>query len=79
MANSKVIYSRSVPPSKTSHDEISSAIQAFLQKGGKIQKLRDDSSHYDKALKKTQENLTGGFNPFTREQALTINKKDFLP
>jgi hypothetical protein len=79
MANSNTIYSRSVPPSQTSDDEISNAIQAFLNKGGKIQKLREDSGNYDKALKKTQENLAGGFNPFSRHQALTVNKKDFLP
>lgn len=46
------------------------AIDAFLSKGGKVVKLRDDDGSFDKNLKKTENRLIGGFNPFSREEVL---------
>jgi hypothetical protein len=66
------IYYYNPPP--TPDDEMEAAIQEFLNRGGKIQQMRSDSGNYDKNLKKTQANLKGGFNPFSKDQALTINK-----
>jgi hypothetical protein len=62
---------------KTTDEEMEAAMAEFLARGGKIQQMRDDGGTYDKALKKTKENLKGGFNPFSKDQALTINKDDF--
>lgn len=77
-SNSKVFfYSHHIPPPKTSDEDMEKALQEFLANGGKIQYMRSDNGKYDKGLKKTQENLAGGFNPFSKDQALTINKKDF--
>lgn len=72
--NRPIIYSRSILPPKSSDNEINNAVLAFLNKGGKVQILREDDGSYDAALKKTQQNLIGGFNPFSRCDALTINK-----
>jgi hypothetical protein len=77
---SSMQYSHHVPPPKTSKEEWESAFQEFLSNGGKVQIMNGDrtaSKRYDNALKKTQENLAGGFNPFSKDSALTINKKDF--
>ena len=70
-------YSHQVPPPRTSDEEMKKALEIFLKEGGKIQEMRDDSGSYNKNLKKTQKNLAGGFNPFSKTQALTINKGDF--
>lgn len=70
-------YSHHVPPPKTPNEEWESAFQEFLSNGGKVQVMSSDpsaSKRYDKALKKTQANLAGGFNPFSKDSALTINK-----
>lgn len=56
--------------------EDEAAINAFLSKGGKVVKLKDDDGGYDKGLKKTEHRLAGGFNPFTKEDALTVPDSD---
>lgn len=76
-SKNNILYSRSILPPKSSDDEINNAVLAFLNNGGKVLKLRDDHSAYDDALKKTQQNLKGGFNPFSKQEALSL-QKDFL-
>lgn len=50
-------------------------IARFLANGGKVIKLKDgEDSAYDKNLKKIEKNLMGGFNPFTKEEALTVEE-----
>ena len=55
---------------RANNDEIQSAIEAFLANGGNINRLKDDNGIYDKNLKKTTKRLAGGFNPFTKDEAL---------
>ena len=74
----KNFYCAATPPPRWDEQESEKLIQQFLTNGGKIQYVRDDNGSYDKSLKKTQQNLSGGFNPFSKEEALTINKKDFF-
>lgn len=72
-----IIYSHHIPPPRTTDEEWESAFQEFLSKGGKVQLMNGDraaSKRYDKALKKTQDALAGGFNPFSKDLVLTINK-----
>lgn len=71
-------YCATTPPPRWDEKESERLLQEFLAKGGKIQKIRDDNGSYDKSLKKTQKSLAGGFNPFSKGEALTINKEDFI-
>ena len=50
-------------------------IEKFLAKGGKVKHLREGSdSSYEKNLKKTEGVLIGGFNPFSKEDSLTVEE-----
>ncbi len=71
-------YSNNNPAPPTPQHEMDKAIQEFLSSGGVIQHMRDDGGSYEKNLKKTQKNLVGGFNPFSKSDALTINKGDLI-
>lgn len=72
MANPITIkYSYNIRPFQISPKDFDLAVQDYISKGGEILQLRDDNGGYDKGLKKIQENLQGGFNPFSKEQALT--------
>ena len=51
-------------------DETEAAIESFLAKGGEITSLKDDDGSYDKGLKKIENRLDGGFNPFSKTDAL---------
>jgi hypothetical protein len=75
--NSRSFYCHYIPPPKTSEEEWQKAFAEFQAKGGKVQQMKSDNGNYDKGLKKTQENLSGGFNPFSKDFCLTINKEDF--
>lgn len=75
--NSNNYYSHYNPPPRTTDEEWEKAFQQFLAKGGKVQYIKEDNGKYDKALKKTKENLAGGFNPFSKDFCNTINKDDF--
>ena len=71
MANHPTIkYSYNIRPFQISPKDFDQAVQDYISKGGEILNLRDDNGGYDKGLKKIQENLIGGFNPFSKEQAL---------
>ena len=54
-----------------SREQEEKAVAEFLNSGGKILKLKDDDGSYDKNMKKTENRLIGGFNPFTKDQALS--------
>lgn len=56
---------------RPSNDEMDDMIKQFLANGGKIVKLNEDNGDYDKGLKKIENRLGGGFNPFSKEDALT--------
>jgi hypothetical protein len=71
-------YDHHNPPPRTPDDVMESLIKEFVANGGKIQTMRDDGGAYNKALKKTQKSLGGGFNPFSKDEACTINKQDFI-
>jgi hypothetical protein len=71
-------YCHYIPPPKTTDEEWQKAFQEFQNAGGKVQYMRNDNGRYNKSLKKTQQNLGGGFNPFSRDFSLTINKEDYV-
>jgi hypothetical protein len=76
--SSNMFWSHHVPPPRTSDQEMERLLNEFLAKGGQIQQMRDDGGKYDANLKKTQKNLAGGFNPFSKDIALTINKDSVM-
>lgn len=57
---------------RMSREETQAAIEEFLNNGGEIIRLRSDDGSYDKNLRKTKESLKGGFNPFSKTDALRI-------
>ena len=56
---------------RTTHNDLEDEVARFLAEGGKITKLKQDDGSYDKALKKIEGRLGGGFNPFSKEDALS--------
>ena len=54
-----------------SHKEIQDEIDNFLASGGKIKYLNNDDGKYDLNQKRIEKNLGGGFNPFSKVDALT--------
>lgn len=62
-----------VAAKRVSDNEINDAIERYLSGGGSIKKLSEDRNAYDKQLKKTENILEGGFNPFTKEESLVVD------
>ena len=60
-----------MPFSGKNSDQLKSDIESFLSGGGTITKLIIDDGSYEKGLRKIKSSLGGGFNPFSKESALT--------
>lgn len=60
-------------------EEDAAAIAAFMKSGGKINKLIElepgKEDEYDKNLKAARKKSPGAFNPFSKEEALSVREK----
>lgn len=51
-------------------EDLEEEVRQFLANGGKIKRMKEDDGVYDKKLKSTEAKLGGGFNPFSKCDAL---------
>ena len=58
---------------KITNSELDDAVAQFLANGGKVTNLKEDDGEYEKGLKKIERKLGGGFNPFSKEDALSTD------